>query len=107
MKIGNAFSGGMGLMGETCGAVTGAYMIIGLKYGAANAEDKEAKKKTYELIGKFTQKFKARNSTIICREMIGFDIGSKNKPSDSGQIISDKCPKFIRDAAEIIEGLLE
>ncbi len=106
MKIGNSFGGGMGLMGGTCGAVTGAFIIIGLKHGQANSEDKESKKKTYELIEKFVREFKSRNDTIICRELIGFDIGSKNKPQDSGQIISEKCPNYIRDAAELIEEIM-
>ncbi|MFZ5631777.1 MAG: C-GCAxxG-C-C family protein [Bacillota bacterium] len=33
MKIATPFGGGMARLGETCGAVTGALMVIGLKYG--------------------------------------------------------------------------
>ena len=39
LKVSGAFGGGMGHLGETCGAVTGAFMLIGLKYGKTRVED--------------------------------------------------------------------
>ena len=33
IKVADAFTGGIGRTGETCGAVTGALMVLGLKYG--------------------------------------------------------------------------
>ncbi|MHA2377388.1 MAG: C-GCAxxG-C-C family protein [Candidatus Thorarchaeota archaeon] len=35
MKIASAFSGGIALTGNVCGALTGALMALGLKYGGA------------------------------------------------------------------------
>jgi len=46
LRISSSFGGGMGYIGETCGAVTGAFMLIGLKYGKVKAEDNAAKEKT-------------------------------------------------------------
>ena len=43
LKIAQGFGGGMGRMTKTCGAVTGAFMVLGLKYGNADIHDKEAK----------------------------------------------------------------
>jgi C_GCAxxG_C_C family probable redox protein len=43
LKVSGAFGAGMGRMGETCGAVTGAFMVIGLKYGKTRVEDEETK----------------------------------------------------------------
>jgi C_GCAxxG_C_C family probable redox protein len=107
LRIGSAFGGGMGLMGGTCGAVTGAFMIIGLKHGAADTENRESKTKTYELVKKFTERFKARNDSIICRELIGFDIGSKKDlDPDTWLTIIERCPEYITDAAEILEEII-
>lgn len=107
LRIGSAFGGGMGRMGETCGAVTGAFMIIGLKYGATGAENRESKTKTYELVKKFTERFKARNDSVICRELISFDIGSKKELNpDDWLTIIERCPEYITDAAEILEEIL-
>ena len=44
LRISEAFGGGMGRMGETCGAVTGAFMVIGLRYGKTRIEDERAKR---------------------------------------------------------------
>jgi C_GCAxxG_C_C family probable redox protein len=58
----------MGRIGETCGAVTGALMVIGLKYGQTRVGGKAAKKKTYHLVKEFVEKFTARNGSINCTE---------------------------------------
>jgi C_GCAxxG_C_C family probable redox protein len=108
LKISQAFGGGMAQMGETCGAVTGAFMVIGLKYGRTRADDDEAKVKTYSLVKEFTEKFKARNGTIICRELLGCDIGTPegNRVAKDKELFSTVCPGFVRDAVDILEKIL-
>jgi C_GCAxxG_C_C family probable redox protein len=107
MKVGNAFGGGMGMMGGTCGTVTGAFIILGLKCGASDVEDKVAKARTYELVKNFAQEFEARNGSVICRDLLGFDIdiGSRENNTDSNRIISERCPGFIRDSIEILRDI--
>ena len=102
MKIGNAFGGGMGLMGGTCGAVTGAFIILGLKFGSADVRDKASKAKTYDLVKGFAAEFEASNGSLSCRELLGFDIGSREKTPGSGKIISKKCPALVNDSIEIL-----
>jgi len=93
-------------MGETCGTITGALMVIGLKHGASKADD-DAKLVTYGRSKEFIRLFKGRNSSIVCRELIGFDIGSRNElTTDDWVIISRQCPKYLADAAEILEEVL-
>jgi C_GCAxxG_C_C family probable redox protein len=108
LKISQAFGGGMGHMGQTCGAVTGAFMVIGLKYGRTRADDDEAKVKTYSLVKEFTEKFKARNGTIICRELLGCDIGTPEgeRIAKEKKLFSTVCPDFVQDAVEILEEIL-
>jgi len=107
LKIGSAFGGGMGLMGETCGAVTGAFMVIGLKHGAADAENKTSKTRTYELVKEFTERFKARNGSIVCRDLIDFDPSvKKDLDPDEWSKIIEKCPEYITSAAEILKEIL-
>ena len=109
LKIAGAFGGGMGRMGETCGAVTGAFMVIGLKYGRTIAEDMQSYYKTNKLVKEFVERFKSRNGSIVCRELLGCDLSTlqgihiirKNKLHET------LCAKFVQDAAEIIEQILE
>ena len=108
LKVSQGFGGGMGGMGETCGAVTGAFMVIGLKYGRIRADDDEAKLKTYALVQEFTKRFKARHGTIVCRELLGCDIGTPegHRIAKEKKLVSTLCPRFVQDAAEIIEEIL-
>ncbi len=106
-KVATGFGGGM-RMGETCGAVTGAFMVLGLKYGNATAEDKKAKVKTYERIVEYTNRFKARNGSVVCKELLGCDISTPDgmKKAQEEGLFGSVCPKMIRDAAEILEEML-
>ncbi len=107
LKIASAFGGGIGRMGDTCGAVIGALMVIGLKHGAVDVKDKTAKTKTYDFAKEFIERFRSRNESLLCRELLGFDVSSdKGSKPEADKIIQDKCPKFVKDAAEIIEDIL-
>jgi C_GCAxxG_C_C family probable redox protein len=108
LKISGAFGGGMAGMAETCGAVTGAFMVIGLKYGKIRPEDEESKRKAYALVKDFVKRFKAKNSSIVCKELLGCDISIPQgvKMFKDKNLINTLCPQFVQDAAEIIEQIL-
>ncbi|MFX0163142.1 MAG: C-GCAxxG-C-C family protein [Candidatus Hodarchaeota archaeon] len=108
LKVSGAFGGGMGRMGETCGAVTGAFMVIGLKYGNTRVDDRQAKEKTYSLVKEFVDKFKSRNGSIVCRELLGCDISTPEgmEIAKEKNLFATLCPKLVSDAAEIIEQTL-
>ena len=105
LKISCGLGAGMGRLQETCGAVSGAYLLIGLKYGKYSKEDEPAKEKTYALIREFAKLFEERNKTTNCREILGVDLIYDDK-----QIVTKRvktiCPKMVQDAAEIIERML-
>ena len=108
LKVSCGFGAGMGCMGETCGAVTGAFMVIGLKHGRAEIADVQAKEKTYKLVREFVEKFKLRNGSIVCKELLGFDISTQEGMREAKQknIHATLCPKFVKDAAEIVEEMI-
>ena len=106
-KVATGFGGGM-RMGETCGAVTGVFMVLGLKYGNTTAQNQQAKEKTYEKIEEFTTRFKARHGSVMCRELLGCDISTpegRKKAQDNG-LFSTICPEMVKNAAEILEEML-
>ncbi len=95
-------------MADTCGAVTGAFMVIGLKHGKIKAEDEEAKRKAYSLVKEFVKRFKAKHNSIVCRELLGCDI---SKPEGMQhfkemKLIDGICPKLVESAAGILEEIL-
>ena len=98
----------MARMGETCGVVTGALMVIGLKYGMTQAKDEGARDKTYKRAQEFASKFKARHDSIVCRELLGYDLSKPEgrKAAHDKGLFTTLCPQLVRDAVEILEQLL-
>jgi C_GCAxxG_C_C family probable redox protein len=95
-------------MGETCGAITGAFMVIGLKYGKAKVGDDEAREQTYKLAREFVTRFKARHESIVCRDLLNCDL-SKPEEREAAHhegLFDTLCPQFVGDAAEILEQML-
>jgi C_GCAxxG_C_C family probable redox protein len=108
LKIATGFGGGMGRSGRTCGAVTGAYMVIGLKNGMDTNKDTEAKDKTYEVINKFSNQFQKQNGSMICREILGCDINTPEGKDyfSQNELLEKKCFECVKSAAEILEEIL-
>ncbi len=109
LKVSAAFGGGMGRMGEICGAVTGAFMVIGLKYGRTAVTDTKSHEKTNRLVKEFSDRFKSLNGSIVCRELLGCDLSTPDglKTFVDKKLRDILCSKLVRDAAEIVEQLLE
>jgi C_GCAxxG_C_C family probable redox protein len=105
LRIAGAFGGGMGETGGTCGAVSGAIMVIGLKYASPDAADREARNRTYDAARRFIENFIKRNNTVVCRELLRCE--SDIKERSSMRDIYSNCPRFVRDASEIIEEILK
>lgn len=103
LKIASGFGGGMACA-ETCGAVTGSYMVIGLKHGHSTPNP-EAKAKTKMLIQRFNEKFKEKHGSLICKELTGFDISTPEGASEAHEeeVFTTRCPLFIKTACTILE----
>jgi C_GCAxxG_C_C family probable redox protein len=107
LKIAAGFGGGMGRMADTCGAVTGAMMVLGLRFGGT-APDREAKERVYAKVREFADRFKALNGSLTCRDLLGCDISTPEgfEAAKEKKLVSTTCRKFVRDAAEILETML-
>jgi len=108
LKISQPFGGGIAHRGEICGAVSGAFMVIGLKYGRTQADDIPARDKTYKAVANFIQKFENRHGSINCKELLGYDLSTEEgqKRAEEEGLFENLCPKFVRDAADIVGGLI-
>ncbi|MCL2352457.1 MAG: C-GCAxxG-C-C family protein, partial [Firmicutes bacterium] len=105
LKLACGFGAGMGRLQGTCGAVAGAYMLIGLKYGQYTVDDKQAREKTYALVREFAGRFGERNGTTVCRDILGVDLINGDRQTASERVRA-MCPKMVRDAAEIVRDIL-
>jgi C_GCAxxG_C_C family probable redox protein len=108
LKIACGFGGGIGRTGRTCGAVTGAVMVIGLKHGQANVDDEEPRQATHKLVKEFIDKFTALHGSVECRELIGYDLSNpaEFELARESSIVEEKCRGFVYDAACMLEDIL-
>ena len=84
---------GMGGMEGTCGAISAATVLAGLKCSTADLEHPNSKAVTYKDAKACVRAFKDRNGTVICRELKGLDSPDKK--------VVRTCPDCIKDAVEI------
>lgn len=108
LKISQPFGGGIAHQGGICGAVSGAFLVIGLKYGRIEAEDLEAREKTYEKVLEFIDRFKGVNGSTICKELLGYDMSTPEgfQQAEEAGLFETLCPKLIQSSMEILEKIL-
>jgi C_GCAxxG_C_C family probable redox protein len=108
-RLAGAFGAGIARQGETCGAVTGALMVIGLKHGMVQAGDLEARDKTYAVAQRFMEQFRLRHGTTECSDLLGVDISLPEgyQFAREQNLFNDHCPGYVRAAAEILEQILK
>lgn len=104
--IARSFGGGMGRTCQTCGAVTGVYMVLGFINNDDN--EKSAKEKTYALVQAFFHKFKEINGNVNCQQLLGCDLGTaEGQDYFRNNNLNHRCTGFVKDAALILEELIK
>ncbi len=105
MRIASGFGGGMGRMGDTCGAVTGAFMTIGLAHPRPNRDSAEP---SAHLVQNLAWQFCKRHGSTACRDLLGEDISTPegHERAKNAKLFQTLCPKLVHDAAEILESIL-
>lgn len=90
-RIAEGFGTGMGGMGDTCGAVSAAFMLLGMK-SKNGIGDKAGRAALYKDVRELAAAFKAEAGSTICRELKG-QTGLPVYP----------CAKCIKTAAKLFE----
>lgn len=104
MSVSQPFESGL-FKGDTCGAVTGAYMVLGLEYGSREEESRAKMKAKVEEFNKgFTEKMK----TLQCEKILGINISTDEnlKIAMEEKKIEEICPKAIMASIEVLEEML-
>ena len=104
-KAAAAFGGGIAHNGMTCGAVTGALMLLGLKYGRYKDGDNESKEKTYKIANEFIGQFKKEFGSITCKDLIKFDVSVPEeylRAKEAG-VFQNICRSLVKRSSELVE----
>ncbi len=87
---------GMGNMEGTCGAVSAACLLAGLKSSKGNMEKPEGKADTYALTKAIMTGFREKNQTTVCGVLKGVETKK----------VLRSCQDCVRDAAMLVETVL-
>ncbi len=90
-QIASGFGGGIGKTENICGAISGAVMLLGLKY-YKEFSSVEAKEKIYQITSEFIEKFEDIHKSDNCAVLLG--LKEKN---------NFECSEYIKTACEIFE----
>jgi len=101
-RIATGFGAGMGAYGEVCGALSGAVMALGLRFGREDAEDQDKKIALYEKVKKLFAEFEQEFGSIRCLELTECDMRTPEglQKAKDLKLHTDFCPKFVAWAAE-------
>lgn len=96
LGISTGFGGGMARLQHTCGAVTGAFMVLGMVNSGRYTDRKEIKDTTYAMIREFNTKFLASHGSTDCRTLLGCDLNTEEgqaymKQFKLSETICEKC----------------
>jgi C_GCAxxG_C_C family probable redox protein len=107
-KIACGLGAGCGRSGQICGAVSGAYLVIGLKHGKEDIDDNEAKELTYKLVNEFNKRFLENFKSVNCTELIGLNLGLKEdlEKVRSENVIERTCFGIVEKTAIILGEIL-
>lgn len=101
-KVSSGLGGGVGRMREVCGAVTGATLALGMKFGP----DKAA---VYEKVQEFAAAFKAEMGSVVCRELLagtGATTGGAPEARTAEYYRKRPCSEIVRFAADTVAKIL-
>lgn len=102
------FGAGMGRSGYVCGAVSGAALVLGAKFGNGEAADTARRDKAYAVSAELIDAFRREHGSVLCRDLTGFDLRDADQLQRAREqgVFAESCPVFVRTAAAILEDLL-
>ncbi len=108
MQLASGFGAGMGGMQKTCGAVTGAFMVLGLHNGSLYPDNHSRKEKTAEMIRDFSQRFSGKHGSLECRSLLNIDISTEPgyQYATDNKLFEKVCEHCVTHAVSIIEELI-
>ncbi len=90
LRIAGGFGGGIGGMRGICGALSGAFMTLGILRGYEDADDYDTKKMLYALEQGFAARFGEEFGSIRCADLL-----EKNKVFLSS-VPAERTPEYYR-----------
>jgi len=109
LKIASGFGGGMARMQDTCGAVAGGIMAIGMAISNGNEDIATNKERVYHVIFQFSNKFKEKYRSVKCRDLLNCDLNTEEGQQfyEEHELHREVCLSCVCYATAYLEELLD
>lgn len=105
-KLATGFGAGMGRSQETCGAVSGAILTLGLRDGRALGDDRTRTEETYAKVRALQRDFAALHGSCLCRELLsGCDLRTPEGQREFKErgYLRRRCAEYVKTAAALVD----
>lgn len=108
-KIATGFGAGISRLGEVCGAVSGAIMGLGLRFGRNTVQETPENTTPYEYGATMANLFIARFGHLRCRDLIGLNLAieSDRRAYQELKLWETRCRDIVRISTGLAYDLLE
>lgn len=112
LRLAASFGAGMGRMRETCGAFSGAIMVIGLETGAVDGADADGKQRNYEAVQQLAEQFRSQNGSLLCRDLLGLpakaDFSDAKPAARTADYYANRpCPDLVGSTCDLLDDFLK
>jgi C_GCAxxG_C_C family probable redox protein len=104
-RVAAGFGGGLARTDRTCGAVSGAVIVLGLALGGTAAEDRASKEATYAAVQDLLAAFETRHGSVSCTDLLGYNLASPVEAAAAREAgaVPRTCPTLVRSAVALLE----
>lgn len=101
-------AGGVGLMGRTCGVVTGGAMALSMAISQRCSDRKLQEKQTFAAAREFCRRFEKDAGTSVCRTLSGLDLTTpEGRKALKQRVKAEKCSKYVEAGARTLAKMLQ
>ncbi|MGB7538832.1 MAG: C-GCAxxG-C-C family protein [Anaerolineales bacterium] len=109
VKMASSFGAGLACNGYVCGAVSGAALVLGARFGFTDPAESGARERIYGKVNGMLERFQKEHGTILCRELLAIDPKNPEewKRVREAGAFTAKCPLYVESAAKLVEDILK
>ncbi len=109
LRISSAFGGGMGRLQEKCGAVTGAFMVLGIHCSNTVYDEKERKNKINSMVQEFDRRFNEMHGSTQCRVLMNCNLNTEEgrKYSQEKDLRNNVCMNCVSNSVKLLNEMIK
>lgn len=108
LRLSCGLGAGMGRKQQVCGAVSGGVLVLGLRHGRGQNDDRSATETTYAKTRQLLDRFAQEHGTIICKDLLkGCDLATPEGQASfkNNDLLNKVCVPCVQSVMKILDEL--